>query len=447
MKISFLFGAGAESAVSSFNIPDGKEFLSKTLFKKNEDYLNMVSEKFDIRKELLIGLETSKIDKNFIKSLLCEYILIFCEVNNINYNNDESFSISDELNNKLSFSNYIGQDNDDFNKRMYRNSSFSDDILYCYNKLLNKIGSVEYLTFQNYIFGENNSKVLSDCLSGLNSEYLKKAYKRIKIDNKLDNLFHNLINPLDYNKKDYYKVLYYYWRCLFVIVGSISNKFNNVENKLTSINDYLQYLIKINDKDCILDMVNSCDCYYKCLLDAFNMNDNKNFQITGFVTTNYTPFIESLSKYSKTYYIHGDLFKYEIAKTLDFLNIDKAIKEKREFFPFIMGMSNLKPIINYKQIKIIYGGFKKINESDVLIIIGYGINENDNHITSMLKEYILKKNKKIIYVTNDSKVRVLEKLKLSFVRYKDKLLCIKYDGKSCKEIIDDVLKKLKEENI
>ena len=197
MKISFMFGAGAESAKNSFDIPDGNTFLSKTLFTSNNEHLHLVSEKFDINANLLNGLETTNITHSFIEALLCEYILIYYEANKHNFY-DEEFSISDELENEIQFVNKISSKlKDSYISRKYRNSVFSSDLLNCVYCFKNK--KIKYRTIHNFLCYGKPDRNLDNAFQNLSLDTLKQAYNRIKIDNKLDDLFHNLINPDKYN--------------------------------------------------------------------------------------------------------------------------------------------------------------------------------------------------------------------------------------------------------
>lgn len=70
----------------------------------------------------------------------------------------------------------------------------------------------------------------------------------------------------------------------------------------------------------------------------------------------------------------------------DFKDLD--LHGKKHYFPFLMASTFVKPIISYNQIKIISDAFNRINNSDILIVIGYGMDYSDYHIISMIKSFI-----------------------------------------------------------
>ena len=86
---------------------------------------------------------------------------------------------------------------------------------------------------------------------------------------------------------------------------------------------------------------------------------------------------------------------------------------------------------------------KKIYASDVLVIIGYGINDNDHHLTSMIKDFISKKDKTIIYVTKDSLISELnKKLKINQSTYNIKLINVG-ENETNEDIVERIFEELK----
>lgn len=125
--------------------------------------------------------------------------------------------------------------------------------------------------------------------------------------------------------------------------------------------------------------------------------DEKNGYDVSIITTNYTAFARSVSGLSedKIAYVHGRLDLFEdvntkrVAALTDF-NDDSII------FPFIFVQSGIKPIVNSYQIREFQKAATSILESEVFIILGYGVNSDDEHISNLLRER-LNARKKIDY--------------------------------------------------
>ena len=65
LKISFLFGAGAERCLG---VSSGKDFLKQTIFSSKISYTNKVSRYFSIANKISKGFETVRINKKFYKN-------------------------------------------------------------------------------------------------------------------------------------------------------------------------------------------------------------------------------------------------------------------------------------------------------------------------------------------------------------------------------------------
>ena len=93
-------------------------------------------------------------------------------------------------------------------------------------------------------------------------------------------------------------------------------------------------------------------------------------------------------------YLHGKLKWFEEIFT-------KRVDELQNFFeedlimPFIFIQSGIKPIVSPMQLREYSKALDAIDNSDYLIILGYGINSDDEHISNIIRERILG-NKKVI---------------------------------------------------
>ena len=64
------------------------------------------------------------------------------------------------------------------------------------------------------------------------------------------------------------------------------------------------------------------------------------------------------------------------------------------YFPFIMTQSPIKPLISTKQYVEYGNAYRNLDKCKYLYIIGYSLNENDNHITAIIRDFIFKEVKK-----------------------------------------------------
>ena len=133
------------------------------------------------------------------------------------------------------------------------------------------------------------------------------------------------------------------------------------------------------------------------------------------VTTNYTGFAESIIglPVEKVAYIHGRLNLFEDVKTKKVANIS-SFSDDEVIFPHIFIQSGIKPVVSSNQITELYKATEAILHSDNLIIIGYGVNSDDEHISNLLRERL--QNGKIscfLYGTgpmDDQKERIRQEL-------------------------------------
>lgn len=239
------------------------------------------------------------------------------------------------------------------------------------------------------------------------------------------------------NKNDnfrYNRIFNYYWSSFFSIMDEIvkkdkeliekyklltknkqinySNVFSNLKAIITEIYDEKFLKNYENNKKNNNNDNNKNKNYYK----TFSSKDFDNYKLYSVITTNYTPFMELYfdrkennktkcdnmqDERKKSIYLSGKLSLFERSDENEVFdirdeNIDNTKLKPIDYFPFIMTQSPIKPIIHPKQI-IEYNNFlKALESSEILVIIGYSLTKNDNHICCFLKEYYLK-GKTIIY--------------------------------------------------
>lgn len=151
------------------------------------------------------------------------------------------------------------------------------------------------------------------------------------------------------------------------------------------------------------------DSYYGVISDYQSAN-HKNIKI---LTTNYTPFIEKLSGQEDSAYLAGALKLFEYPGELEIVDFSQEsdgnnVEKKKMYFPFIMTQAPIKPIIHPKQLVEYKKAMEFLDlEQDVidktLIIVGYNLNPDDDHINAMIREFVVKGGKLVIYKHNKEK--------------------------------------------
>ena len=145
---------------------------------------------------------------------------------------------------------------------------------------------------------------------------------------------------------------------------------NNISNKKYFITKLEQYN-KAKKEDLYYDMISKF---------------KSNFDI-NVITTNYTPFAQNMIGLldDEIAYVHGKLDWFENIKTKEVKILSEHLDDSI-IFPFIFVQSGVKPIISPVQLREYVKAMKFLEEADLVIILGYGINSDDEHILNMLRE-------------------------------------------------------------
>ena len=149
-------------------------------------------------------------------------------------------------------------------------------------------------------------------------------------------------------------------------------------------------------RNCMLGKVGlDTQSYYKILrelLDGYPLKKD-----VYFTTTNYTEIAEKVLGREVTY-LHGNLNWFEDYEHLRVYDCKKdddyqqALNHTKTLIPFILIPSGIKPIICTKQIESFYNFVNSLSCSDVLCVVGYKFNSEDNHINAIIAEWLQKKN-------------------------------------------------------
>ena len=117
-------------------------------------------------------------------------------------------------------------------------------------------------------------------------------------------------------------------------------------------------------------------------------------------------------------YVHGRIGLYESPRDLYVYDAENESFEKEVTFPYFFIQSGIKPIVERRQIKEYSKMASYMENSDKIIILGYRLNYDDNHINSIIRSCV-KEGKIVTYLSfgteqskGETRDSVLQKLKL-----------------------------------
>lgn len=145
--------------------------------------------------------------------------------------------------------------------------------------------------------------------------------------------------------------------------------------------------------------------YYQILKSHMDTKQQKNGgkdQRIFIATTNYTEIAECILG-SDVAYLHGKLNWFEDYRNLTIYDCKndeerrKALAHQDTLVPFILIPSGVKPIICKRQIEEFHKFINQLDKSDILCVLGYKFNSEDNHINSIIGEWLQNENRKLVY--------------------------------------------------
>ena len=430
-RVCFMFGAGAEMC---FGLPSGNEYMAKTLL--NEEFAKEMKNAYGKNVPSFNGVKPTA-----HKFGLTKKDAIFLIEEKI----EEDKTLNEKINNNPEYNKIY-----ELLKETSKNSNEeSKEILYYLKKYFNgdyaNCGGKIYKEFFDDFFGEEK-------IESFSSLYLERS-------------FHTIVDPKKYGKNNFSKIYNYYWSCYYCIVSCLINVIE--ESKINGVEKYCGDRNKINTY-----YSNICELskflYEEVNLKAFERYSEKNggnyyslireslkeadedIELKGILTTNYYKLCElTIPNHSnKTQpdvsYLNGSLDYFEIPENIEVKRYDKlSLEENTLFFPFIFGQSMVKPIVSESQIGSFSKSINILNHSNVLVIIGYGLNNDDNHINSLIHEFTLKEENRLIIVTNDSMDKILNEL---HIKEDNRITLIQFKNGNTiipiKKIVSDVFKSI-----
>ena len=113
-------------------------------------------------------------------------------------------------------------------------------------------------------------------------------------------------------------------------------------------------------------------------------------------------------------------------------------KDDKLLFPFIFGQSLVKPIVNTIQTEEFHRLNELLNDTDMLVIMGFNINEDDNHINAFLHDYV-KKGKKLIIISKNKYSDLEKRLKCSFLETQVSIIPYGDNGEVVRKMFDVIM--------
>lgn len=238
----------------------------------------------------------------------------------------------------------------------------------------------------------------------------KFFYEKAVFFSSLDEKF----NSLRYNEGEWSinakRVINAYYTVFFYMIENVYKK--GVITNINNIRDLLNFLKCVKKSDEYLK--NNDEKYYDILKKFLDSSEENNCRY--FVTTtNYTDYVSDIFGTTNTAYLHGKLKWFEDLKTLQVFDCDddneynklleivktqsKSDNKQTRLIPFIMIPSGVKPLICKKQINEFKKFSDDLDKSDYLVIVGYNLNSEDNHINSIISSWLRENEKhKVIYL-------------------------------------------------
>jgi hypothetical protein len=364
-KITFLFGAGADAA---FGIANGGMFAEVVLG------INGMAKEYDvaIKKHYEKEHLYNKDERNWLPK----------------YHSDSGFGTYSLL------KNAVRKELLDNNKLLSKGEYEREILEKANDKFKGNIKSCKECSTTSK--DDDNKQICSNkSISKCENENIRQFIcEHLNYMGLLDEKFHTLISPKAMGAYSFWQVVKAYSRAYLHIIKGISadidldNALNNPRKTYAEI------------RNIIRTKYTSKESYYKTIKDKCN-----DFNI---ITTNYTPFAEKIADVNEgqVAYIHGKLSRFESPFRLQVYDVERDNFEKETrnqmLFPYLFLQSGVKPIIERSQIEEYSKALKFLDESNHLVIVGYQLNVDDNHLNSLLHSFLSKSGNSITYFQYNS---------------------------------------------
>lgn len=200
-------------------------------------------------------------------------------------------------------------------------------------------------------------------------------------------------------------------------------------------------------------------CYYSILANS-GIDCN-------IITTNYTDIVNAFADRGgdDIVYLHGKMTLFEDLKSLSVFdcrtlqNTNTKLSRNNQFsntIPFILIPSGVKPIICQRQIQEFAKFIHALDQSEYLIVLGYRFNSEDNHINSIIAEWLRRRHRKLLYLNyngsvdfstfnwaDEFSVRTYEYPEDEVLRSNSQIVNIKIDKETARSTFKELLSKLR----
>lgn len=372
MISSILVGAGAEAG-APYHIPGGQSFTWETCYTRNTRLYDALEKYYS---PILHHSDASL-------NLPNKYQSIFLyEANNASFADLVNVILSSREGTDL-VTTLIGAD---FLNRKPSKKGVTlndDELRFLYDSLIKNVGA--------------DSHVLLN-LKDLALKHLPDdAYFGI-----IEGYFSSLLNPARRNQS-FWKLINYYWSAFFAVAEPIIEHLYSNDALFKELGIYQFTLKNLFD---VIHSIFSCE-----LIESYKRREPDYYtELSGLfdyaLTTNYTPFIESMEvkKACKPIRLSGSLSQFESVPGLRIYDlVEESPADQTFLFPFVMTQVPVKPLIDYRQIFEYAHAIEAIDTSDLVVVLGYSLCQNDAHICSLLREHIYKcQRNRIIYLSYQS---------------------------------------------
>ena len=245
-----------------------------------------------------------------------------------------------------------------------------DDIFGMFSLEFHKAGStaLELLLREKRTFNKDKNASLAELLSAISQEVLENIFIDILDYQKLiDNHYRYLYCP----KKEWAKFT------KMVVFLEIAKDYisQNLANIKTNQEGYYNDLLSIND----LEITSIGTSNYNNIIEIVSpkIAENQNIiHLNGSVKDLYNPYKNNIEK----------------------IGTDSTSQEKQILVPFLLTQSGIKPLTSVEMSRRYVDLFDSFKNSDAIISIGFGFNQDDGHINGLFRELIEVYNKKLIVV-------------------------------------------------
>ena len=365
--ICFLFGAGAEA---DYKLPLGEKFTTETILKKRTKMYNELDQFYS--KRMVNGyIESYRHEFLFTKNSNAFFEIIYRALKQC-YEESKYEEIDEDT--KSLFQYLYSSDNPhDATKKAFKTNVVNK----LYQYIISDIDAQNERRYNKY----------------------KSLLNRMTFYGSVEKDFSSIIDPKGAGLKQFWRFVNYLWSAFFSIVLPLldnSESFKNKtyyaqyqKNKYRAVLDNLQDVVAFLYSNEYLNEVQPKG-YYQKLFSKFSG------RIYNVITTNYTPFVKNI--FNNAAYVAGELSSFEYPHHLEVKDITRSgLRTKAFVFPFLLTQAPVKPIIEPKQISSYSNMHTALKNSQYLIILGYNINSNDNHINSYIRQFVMRNKTHLIF--------------------------------------------------